>query len=66
MPTLYHLIRHGRQEKWHTNYTRASDHNRHNIFAQIPGEGHNLQEHSMVLIKGSRVKDFPGVKSHFI
>jgi len=40
--------------------------NRHDIFAHIPGEGHNLQEHSMVLIRGGRVKDLPGVKSHCI
>ena len=40
--------------------------NRHEIFAYIPGEGHNLQEHSMVLIRGGRVKDLPGVKFHCI
>ena len=40
--------------------------NRHDIFAYIPGEGHNLQEHSRVLIRGGRVKDLPGVKSHCI
>nr|BDC46208.1 ribosomal protein S12 [Agathis dammara] len=40
--------------------------NRHDIFAFIPGEGHNLQEHSMVLIRGGRVKDPPGVKFHCI
>ena len=32
----------------------------------IPGEGHNLQEHSVVLIRGSRVKDLPGVRYHII
>ncbi|MEO0135400.1 MAG: 30S ribosomal protein S12, partial [candidate division WOR-3 bacterium] len=32
----------------------------------IPGEGHNLQEHSIVLIRGGRVKDLPGVKYHVI
>ena len=32
------------------------------IIAYIPGEGHNLQEHSVVLIRGGRVKDLPGVK----
>ena len=32
----------------------------------IPGEGHNLQEHSSVLIRGGRVKDLPGVRSHII
>ncbi|XP_021991609.1 ribosomal protein S12, mitochondrial [Helianthus annuus] len=40
--------------------------NRHDIFAHIPGEGHNSQEHSIVLIRGCRVKDSPGVKSHCI
>lgn len=36
--------------------------NRAEIIASIPGEGHNLQEHSVVLIRGGRVKDLPGVK----
>lgn len=40
--------------------------NRHDIFAYIPGEGHNLQEHSMVSIRGGRVKDLPGAKFHRI
>ncbi|TXG46245.1 hypothetical protein EZV62_028276 [Acer yangbiense] len=39
--------------------------NRHDIFAYIPGEGHNLQEHSMVLIRGGRVKDLPGGQRAF-
>ena len=34
--------------------------------AYIPGEGHNLQEHSVVMIRGGRVKDLPGVKYHII
>jgi small subunit ribosomal protein S12 len=34
--------------------------------AYIPGEGHNLQEHSIVLIEGGRVKDLPGVRYHII
>jgi small subunit ribosomal protein S12 len=34
--------------------------------AYIPGEGHNLQEHAVVLIRGGRVKDLPGVKYHII
>ncbi len=34
------------------------------VTAYIPGEGHNLQEHSMVLIRGGRVKDLPGVRYH--
>jgi small subunit ribosomal protein S12 len=36
------------------------------VIAYIPGEGHNLQEHSVVLIEGGRVKDLPGVKYHII
>ena len=36
------------------------------IYAYIPGEGHNLQEYSTVLIRGGRVKDLPGVKYHVI
>ena len=34
------------------------------VIAYIPGEGHNLQEHSVVLVRGGRVKDLPGVKYH--
>ncbi|UOF94642.1 MAG: 30S ribosomal protein S12 [Bacteroides sp.] len=36
------------------------------VNAYIPGEGHNLQEHSMVLIRGGKVKDLPGVRYHII
>jgi len=36
------------------------------IIAYIPGEGHNLQEHSIVLVRGGRVKDLPGVRYHII
>jgi small subunit ribosomal protein S12 len=36
------------------------------VTAYIPGEGHNLQEHSVVLIRGGRVKDLPGVRYHVI
>jgi small subunit ribosomal protein S12 len=36
------------------------------IIAYIPGEGHNLQEHSIVLIRGGRVKDLPGVRYHIV
>ena len=36
------------------------------VSAYIPGEGHNLQEHSVVLIRGGRVKDIPGVRYHII
>ena len=40
--------------------------NRKEITAYIPGEGHNLHEHSIVLIRGGRVKDLPGVKYHIV
>src|SRR6266481_1371050 len=36
------------------------------ITAYIPGEGHNLQEHSIVLVRGGRVRDLPGVRYHII
>jgi small subunit ribosomal protein S12 len=36
------------------------------VIGYIPGEGHNLQEHSVVLIRGGRVKDLPGVRYHII
>ena len=40
--------------------------NGHEVISYIPGEGHNLQEHSVVLIRGGRVKDLPGVRYHII
>ena len=40
--------------------------NRQEITAYIPGESHNLAEHSVVLVRGGRVKDLPGVKYHII
>jgi small subunit ribosomal protein S12 len=36
------------------------------VSAYIPGEGHNLQEHSIVLVRGGRVKDLPGVRYHIV
>ena len=36
------------------------------VIADIPGEGHNLQEHSIVLVRGGRVKDLPGVRYHIV
>jgi len=36
------------------------------VAAYIPGEGHNLQEHSVVIIRGGRVKDLPGVRYHIV
>jgi small subunit ribosomal protein S12 len=40
--------------------------NQKEVNAYIPGEGHNLQEHSIVLIRGGRVKDLPGVRYHLV
>ena len=40
--------------------------NGNEIIAYIPGEGHNLQEHSIVLVRGGRVKDLPGVRYHIV
>ena len=40
--------------------------NGYEVTAYIPGEGHNLQEHSVVLIRGGRVRDLPGVRYHII
>ncbi len=40
--------------------------NGHEITVYIPGEGHNLQEHSIVLVRGGRVKDLPGVRYHVV
>ena len=40
--------------------------NGYEVTSYIPGEGHNLQEHSVVLIRGGRVKDLPGVRYHIV
>jgi small subunit ribosomal protein S12 len=40
--------------------------NGHEVTSYIPGEGHNLQEHSVVMIRGGRVKDLPGVRYHIV
>ncbi|MDR2778313.1 MAG: 30S ribosomal protein S12 [Rickettsiales bacterium] len=40
--------------------------NHREVITYIPGEGHNLQEHSVVMIRGGRVKDLPGVRYHII
>jgi small subunit ribosomal protein S12 len=40
--------------------------NKQEVISYIPGEGHNLQEHSVILIRGGRVKDLPGVRYHTI
>ncbi|EHN59220.1 30S ribosomal protein S12 [Oenococcus kitaharae] len=47
-------------------YARVRLSNQYEVTAYIPGIGHNLQEHSVVLIRGGRVKDLPGVRYHII
>ncbi|WP_423188296.1 30S ribosomal protein S12 [Alkalibacterium sp. f15] len=47
-------------------YARVRLSNMMEVTAYIPGEGHNLQEHSVVLIRGGKVKDLPGVRYHVI
>ncbi len=46
--------------------TRVRLSNRVEVTSYIPGEGHNLQEHSIVLVRGGRVKDLPGVRYHIV
>jgi small subunit ribosomal protein S12 len=70
MPTINQLVRKGRQSK-ETNsalrkYARVRLTNGIEVTAYIPGIGHNLQEHSVVLIRGGRVKDLPGVRYHIV
>ena len=50
MPTIQQLVRTNQKE----------------VNSYIPGEGHNLQEHSIVLVRGGRVKDLPGVRYHIV
>jgi small subunit ribosomal protein S12 len=40
--------------------------NKQEVIAYIPGEGHQLQEHTVVMVRGGRVKDLPGVRSHIV
>lgn len=47
-------------------YARVRLTNNYEVTAYIPGEGHNLQEHKVVLIRGGRVRDLPGVRYHII
>ena len=47
-------------------FARVRTSNKQECNAYIPGEGHNLQEHSVVLIRGGRVRDLPGVRYHVI
>lgn len=47
-------------------YAKVTLTNQQEVLAYIPGEGHNLQEHSVVLVRGGRVKDLPGVRYHIV
>ena len=47
-------------------YAKVKLTNHQEVLAYIPGEGHNLQEHSIVLVRGGRVKDLPGVRYHIV
>ena len=65
MPTISQLVRKGRKvlvDKSKSPALDACPQRR----GYIPGEGHNLQEHSIVLVRGGRVKDLPGVRYHIV
>ncbi|AEW44906.1 30S ribosomal protein S12 [Mycoplasma haemocanis str. Illinois] len=47
-------------------YAKVRLSNNYEVLAYIPGEGHNLQEHHVVMVRGGRVKDLPGVKYHIV
>ena len=77
MPTIQQLVRKGREVIEIKSKSRALDAclrkvarvrltNSKEVNAYIPGEGHNLQEHSIVLVRGGRVKDLPGVRYHIL
>jgi small subunit ribosomal protein S12 len=64
VPTIQQLVRKGRSPKVSKTKAPALKANpqQAGVTAYIPGEGHNLQEHSLVLVRGGRVKDLPGVR----
>src|SRR6186713_1399060 len=73
MPTIHQLVRKGRERA--VTKTKSSAlrkvarvrlTNGIEVTTYIPGVGHNLQEHSIVLIRGGRVKDLPGVRYHVV
>ena len=76
MPTINQLIRIERKAVYTTTprkpnsalrkVARVRLTNGIEVTAYIPGEGHNLQEHSVVIIRGGRVKDLPGVRYHIV
>ena len=79
MPTIQQLVRKGRTVVADKSKSPALDNcpqrrgvarvrltNQKEVNSYIPGEGHNLQEHSIVLVRGGRVKDLPGVRYHIV
>ena len=72
LPTINQLVRKGREKvrkKSKVPALKGAPFRRGvctEVTAYIPGEGHNLQEHSVVLIRGGRVKDLPGVRYHIV
>ncbi len=79
MPTIQQLVRKGRISQTKTSKSAALNAcpqrrgvcvrvytNGNEVNAYIGGEGHNLQEHSIVLVRGGRVKDLPGVRYHIV
>ena len=66
MPTINQLIRNGREKQVFKSKSPILDNCPQEGTVYSPGEGHNLQEHSSVLIRGGRVKDLPGVRYHII
>jgi small subunit ribosomal protein S12 len=81
MPTINQLVRKGRELQKAKSKVPAMEQNPHSalrkvakvrltnsreVISYIPGEGHNLQEHSVVLIRGGRVRDLPGVRYHVL
>ncbi len=78
MPTISQLVRKGRKvlvdkskspkkpNSAMRKVARVRLTNQKEVNSYIPGEGHNLQEHSIVLVRGGRVKDLPGVRYHIV
>jgi len=72
MPTIQQLVRKGRAELVDKSKSPALDSCPQRrgvcvrVYTTIPGEGHNLQEHSIVMVRGGRVKDLPGVRYHIV
>ena len=66
MPTFNQLVKKGRQTSVKKSTAPALLSNGIEVTSYIPGEGHNLQEHSVVLIRGGRVKDLPGTRYHIV